>query len=293
MTAMKLTFKDASGAIAMSGFTVVLALFALIAAKYGAYHRFAVPFSLSIFIMGIASMTLVPAMLSIFGRASFFPFIPRTEAMEQARAAKRGKTYHKPDPSKGFGLKIGKLVTRKPWHVVITCILVLGILASFSTQVKYSYDLLSSFPEDMPSREGFELISDAFTPGELAPITVVADTKGSSADLADKLAAVKDVDHVQAAQASVNDPNLVSYSVILRINPYSREAMSTIPKLRDAAVKTLEEAGIEEADQNVWIGGQTAEQYDTKALADRDASIIMPLIIILITCFGSLTCGPL
>jgi len=56
--ALQRSFRGASGAIAMSGFTVVLSLLALLAAKYGAYERFAVPFSLSIFIMGIASLTL-------------------------------------------------------------------------------------------------------------------------------------------------------------------------------------------------------------------------------------------
>ena len=64
-------FKGASGAIAMSGFTVVISLLALIVAKYGAYHRFAIPFSLSILIMGLASLTLIPALLAVMGRGSF------------------------------------------------------------------------------------------------------------------------------------------------------------------------------------------------------------------------------
>lgn len=78
-----------SGAIAMSGFTVVAALLVLLLAEYGAYQRFAVPFSLSIFIMFIASLTLVPALLAIFGRGSFYPFVPRTHEMEAERARKK------------------------------------------------------------------------------------------------------------------------------------------------------------------------------------------------------------
>lgn len=73
----------------MSGFTVVAALLVLLLAEYGAYHRFAVPFSLSIFIMFIASLTLVPALLAIFGRGSFYPFVPRTHEMEVERAKKK------------------------------------------------------------------------------------------------------------------------------------------------------------------------------------------------------------
>ncbi|WP_138751470.1 MMPL family transporter [Paenibacillus sinopodophylli] len=282
MKALKRSFKDASGAIAMSGFTVVLSLLALLAAKYGAYERFAVPFSLSILIMGIASLTLVPALLSIIGRASFFPFIPRTEFMEQVRAGKKGKTYRKPNPDKKLGSKIGSLVIAKPWMVVISSVVILGILASFSSQIKFTYDLLSSFPKDMPSREGFEVISKTFTPGDLAPITVVVQTDGSNANVADKLAKVALVDHVQEPKQSIDDPNMLSYSVILNTNPYSQEAMDTIPLLRVAAETELAGAQVADPDQKVWIGGQTATQYDSKELTDRDNSVIIPLVIGLI-----------
>ncbi|WP_169082942.1 MMPL family transporter [Paenibacillus sp. PL91] len=282
MVALKRSFKDASGAIAMSGFTVVLSLLALLAAKYGAYDRFAVPFSLSILIMGIASLTLVPALLAIIGRVSFFPFIPRTEFMEQVRAGKKGKPYRKPNPEKKLGSKIGNLVIAKPWMVVISSVVVLGILASFSSQIKFTYDLLSSFPKDMPSREGFELISNSFTPGDLAPITVVAQTDGSAPDLAGKLAAVPLVDHVQEPQPSVDDPNLLSYKVILNTNPYSSAAMGTIPLLHEAAEAALAGANVAEAGKKVWVGGQTATQYDSKVLTDRDNRVIIPLVTLLI-----------
>lgn len=282
MKALKRSFKDASGAIAMSGFTVVLSLLALLAAKYGAYDRFAIPFSLSILIMGIASLTLVPALLSIIGRASFYPFIPRTDAMGHAHADKKGKVYRKPNLEKKLGSKIGNLVITKPWMVVITSVLILGIFASFSSQIKFTYDLLSSFPKDMPSREGFEVISKSFTPGDLAPITVVAATDGAVPELAEKLAAVPLVDHIQEPQPSVNDPNLLSYTVILNTNPYSQEAMETIPLLRAAAEAALTNGNVAEADQKVWIAGQTATQYDSKVLTDHDNNVIIPLVIGLI-----------
>ena len=142
-----------SGAIAMSGFTVVAALLVLLLAEYGAYHRFAVPFSLSIFIMLIASLTLVPALLVIFGRVPFYPFVPRTHEMEVERAKKKGKPA--PAPRKVKESCDWPCVVTKPWTVLAITLVLLGGLAAFSTQVKFTYDLLSSFPEDMPSREGF------------------------------------------------------------------------------------------------------------------------------------------
>lgn len=283
LIALKRAFKDASGAIAMSGFTVVLALIALLAAKYGAYQRFAIPFSLSILIMGIASLTLVPALLAILGRSSFFPFIPRTDAMDEKRAAAKGKPFQSRNKPSKFGSAIGRIVIAKPWTVVIVCVVLLGSLAGFSTQVKFTYDLLSSFPEDMPSREGFNVISESFTPGDLAPITVVTQTDGKSVDLAAALSDVSQVDSVSEPIISESDPNVQSVQIILNTNPYSQEAMNTIPVLHEKAEAALSAAGVEQADAKVWVGGQTATQHDTQMLTDRDNKVIIPLVIVLIT----------
>jgi RND superfamily putative drug exporter len=282
MLALRTSFKDASGAIAMSGFTVVLSLLALLAAKYGAYHRFAVPFSLSILIMGVASLTLIPALLAIMGRVSFFPFIPRTEEMERQRASKRGKPYHRPNPDKKTGARIGRLVVTKPWTVVVSCVVVLGVLAAFATQTKFTYDLLSSFPKDMPSREGFTVISESFSPGELAPITVIAQTEGAAADVAGRLGDVPLVERVQEPKPSADDPNLLSFTVTLNTNPYAQEAMDVIPKLHEAAERALADAGVSDPQQKVWVGGQTATQYDARELTNRDNTVIIPLVIGLI-----------
>ncbi|MFC3790222.1 MMPL family transporter [Paenibacillus sp. GCM10012307] len=280
--ALRRAFKDASGAIAMSGFTVVLSLFALLAAKYGAFHRFAVPFSLSIFIMGLASLTLVPALLAIIGRGAFFPFIPRTEAMELEHARKKGKIY-KPHKQQGrIGAATGRLVVSRPWTVVIVCVALLGGLAGFAPQIKFTYDLLSSFPKDMPSREGFALISEAYEPGDLAPVTVVVQTDNKPVEIGNLLGGQSFIGHVPEPVASRSDPNLLAYKLSLSINPYSQEAMDYIPELRSVVEKGLTDAGIADAAQKVWIGGQTAAQYDTEQLTIRDMSVIMPLVIVLI-----------
>ncbi|MDF2834712.1 MAG: patched family protein [Paenibacillus sp.] len=282
-TALKRSYKNATGAIAMSGFTVVLSLFALLFAKYGAVHRFAVPFSLSILIMMIASLTLVPALLSIIGKASFYPFIPRTEEEARALAAAKGKTYVRKDPERKVGAKVGSLVVRKPWTVVIVCLVLLGSLASFALPVKYTYDLLSTFPDDMPSVEGFQVISEAYAPGELAPVTVVVRSDGEApADVAAKLSEHRLVDHVGEPVVSDSDPGLTSYSVVFNVNPYQQEAMDAIPELKEAAASALAGAGALEPKNNVWVGGQTAEQHDTQLITTQDNELIIPIVIGLI-----------
>ncbi|ASA24591.1 MMPL family transporter [Paenibacillus donghaensis] len=274
---------EASGAIAMSGFTVVLALFALLLAKYGAYHRFAVPFSVSIFIMGIASLTLVPALLAIFGRTSFFPFIPRTPEMEAERAAAAGKPAPQPKVSRKKG--IGGLVVSRPWAVVGVTIIGLGILASFSSGIKFTYDILSSFPKTMESREGFDLIGNQFSPGELAPAKLIVDTQGvaNPTDLQVVLESISYVDTVSDPQPGAVSPNITGYDLEFKTNPYSLEAMDYIPALLATAEQALDDAGIDNPQDKVWVSGQTATQHDTQVIGDRDTDLIIPVVIGLIT----------
>jgi len=279
-TALFKAITGASGAIAMSGITVVLSLLALIFAQYGAYERFAIPFSLSILIMGIASLTLVPAMLAIIGRASFFPFVPRTPEMQVVRALKKGKPTPVIKQHNGAAnSKLGSLVVGKPWLIVILTVALLGGLALYSTQIKFTFDILSSFPEDMDSREGFTTIGEQFSPGELAPVEVIVDTQGKTIDLGERLSVLPYVDLVSEPQSGQVNSQIQSYSVQLNLNPYSLEAMEHIPDLRAVAEQSLEEAGITDSKEAVWIGGQTSTQYDTKVTGDRDTRVIIPIVI--------------
>lgn len=272
-----------SGAIAMSGFTVVMALFALLLAKYGAYHRFAVPFSVSILIMGVASLTLVPALLAIFGRTSFFPFVPRTPQMEAERAKAKGRPVPQPQLARRKG--IGHLVVSRPWAIVGITVVLLGVLASFSSGIKFTYDILSSFPKNMESREGFDLIGKQFSPGELAPAKLMVDTEGLSGgeDLKSVLSSLSYVDVVSDPQQGAVNPKITAYDIEFKDNPYSIEAMDHIPALQATVESALTESGIENAQDKVWISGQTAAQHDTKELGERDTDLIIPVVIGLIT----------
>lgn len=278
--ALRKAFRDASGAIAMSGFTVVIALLVLLLARYGAVHRFAVPFSLSIFIMALASLTLVPALLAILGRSSFYPFIPRTPEMEAMRRKDKRGTIAKPQHR--FGTRIGALVTRRPWLVVLLTTVFLGAAAFNTFRIQYTVDLLSSFPGNMPSREGFAVLAEKFTPGGLAPVKVIVNTEGKEVDLRRALSDFAYINDVSEPTAGVKDPAIAAVDLEFGINPYSAEAVAAIPELRNAAEKALAEAGVTSPETKVWISGQTATQYDTQMTNSRDQAVIIPVVIGLI-----------
>lgn len=280
--ALSLAMKESGGAILMSALTVFIGLATLGLADFGAFKRFAVPFSFAIFIMGIAALTVLPAILALMGRAAFFPFVPRTEEMERKRAEKKNKPYKEPKPKHPIMSKIGTFVTNKPWLVIIVTLVVLGGLALTSTQIKYNYDLLSSFPEDMPSREGFDIIAENFTPGELAPVKILVDTKGEEINLTSQIESLSYIDLVNEPVTSEKDSNIQYYEADLNVNPYSNEAMDLIPTLKEDMKTILTDAGVENADESYWIGGETSSQVDKKTVQERDESIIQPVMVVII-----------
>jgi len=272
--------RESTGAIVMSGLTVVIGLATLGLADYGAFQRFAVPFSLGVLLTGFAVVTLLPAVLAILGRTAFWPFIPRTVDMAKEYAVQKNKPYKEPKQNHRLMLKVGNFATNNPWLVIILTGLVLLTLAFASTNIKYNYDLLSSFPDDMDSVEGFTLIEENFSAGELAPVKVIVDTEGKDINISEELAALPYAAVVGDVQTGENNANYQLYEVDLNKNPYSNEAMDDVEQMKEDVKDILADVEIGEA--NFWIGGETSEQIDARDVQAADESIIEPVMITII-----------
>lgn len=255
--------RDSAGAIFMSGFTVVIGLATLALADFGAFQRFAVPFSFGVLVTMVAVLTLLPPLLSLLGRYAFWPFIPRSVKEGEVRRESHVKMR-----------KVGAFVTNKPWLVVVITSVLLLVLAFTSTKIQYNYDLLSSFPKDIQSREGFALIEDNFTAGELAPVKVIVDTKGKALDIEEQLSNLPYVAAVKEPRVGAQNSDIVLYEVDLNKNPYSNEAMADVEQMKKDVATFV--------DSEFWLGGETSEQLDTKAVQWHDEKLIQPVMIAII-----------
>src|SRR5438876_8097846 len=59
--------------VAFSAGTVIAALLTLLLATFGLYSSLGAPLAIAIALMLLAGLTLLPALLAIFGRAAFWP----------------------------------------------------------------------------------------------------------------------------------------------------------------------------------------------------------------------------
>jgi putative drug exporter of the RND superfamily len=279
--ALQQAIRHSGGAIMVSAITVVLSLCTLLLAQFGSFQRFAVPFSLAILIMGITALTLLPALLAIFGRVSFFPFIPRTVEMLAGLEAKKGKKYRRRVAHSKFSRKLGNFVVGKPWTVIILSVVILGGLALSVPNIQYTQNLLDSFPKDMPSREGFTLMTKHFAPGDLAPVQVIVNSEGKDPQIKEQISKLSFVDHVEDPVKGKKDANYQSYNVVLKGNPYDTKLVDSIAVISKRVSDTLSKASID-PQKNYWIGGETSKLYDTQQATNHDMKVIIPVVIVII-----------
>ncbi len=201
--------------------------------------------------------------------------------MIQKLEAKKGKKIRRQKEKNAFSMALGKFVTTKPWTIIISCLVILGVFISFVPKIQFTYGLLDSFPKDMPSREGFSIISDHYPPGEVAPTQVIVNTNGEEISLQKALQDLTFIDNVSDPEQG-KDKNYQLYEVSFTMDPYSPEAVEKIEDIHTVVNSSLQEAGIVNAGENLWIGGETATLYDTKQITNRDQSIIIPAVLLII-----------
>ncbi|MFK4996831.1 MMPL family transporter [Bacillus sp. N9] len=123
------------------------------------YNHFAPVFSVAVIVILFAGLTLIPSIFALMGRKAFWPFVPKIEQDRKQR--------------EGIWVKISRQVMKKPALFTGSLLVILLIGAFNFTSVNYSFNLLKSFPEDISSRQGFEILENHYSAGQLAPVTVI------------------------------------------------------------------------------------------------------------------------
>ncbi len=103
--------------ITFSAATVVAALASLLVASFQFYSTLGIPLAIGIVLMLMAGLTLLPALIAIFGRATFWPSKKTKEATKS-----------------GFWGRVSSSVVRRPVPVLIVGVVIFGFLSLFVTQ---------------------------------------------------------------------------------------------------------------------------------------------------------------
>ena len=263
--AMKVAWRGVVEPIVASGTTVTLGLLVLLLSQLTNNRGLGPVGAIGIICAMVTILTLLPALLVIFGRWIFWP--------------KRPKNNTEDEKLSGIWSKVAKSTERSPRKYWSAAILVLVILAAFaSTLHPNGLSTAQSFTKRTDSVIGQEQLTTYFPGGQGQPTQVVVSTDKAQA-VTDKLLTIKGISTVvpQPVGAPGSDTKIVGgkelLNVTLAYGPDTAAAIKLVPPMRAAA---------HSVDSTSLVGGTTAVYYDIDAATRHDQKVIIPTILLLI-----------
>lgn len=267
---MRIALRGVREPILASGSTVIVGLLVLLLSDLSSNRGLGPVGSIGIACAMFATLTLLPALLVVFGRWIFWPKVPRFDDVDEKLS--------------GMWAKVGNFVDRRPKPIWITTAAALIVFAGLSTTLKSDgLSQVEAFTTRTDSVIGLEKLGEHFPSGEGSPVEIIV----KQSDIAAVSDAVKGVGNVASvvplteldpatkqptSTIKIVDGTALLYAT-LTVPADSREAKDLIPSLREAAKK---------ASPTALIGGQAAIGYDVDQSSKRDNRVIIPIVLILI-----------
>ncbi|HEU5158614.1 MAG TPA: MMPL family transporter [Streptosporangiaceae bacterium] len=255
--AMAVALRRAGPAIIASGMTVIVSLLVLLVAELNSTKSLGPVMAIGVGVGLCAMLTLLPALLVIFGRWLFWPLRPRYGTAEPAE--------------RGVWARIGRRIALRPRLTWVVTAVILGGLAFGMTGLKA--DGLSNaeaFRTHPDSVAGEQVLSKHFAAGAGNPIQVIG--------------AASSGPQMAAALAGVPGVTNVTPPVVRDGYAYVEGTLTTVPD-SDAAFDTVERArttlhAVPGADAKV--GGGSAVTMDINAASRHDRNLVVPIVLVVV-----------
>lgn len=293
-------WKGAFEPILASGGTVIAGLLCLLLSDLASNRALGPIASIGIAFSVLSALTFLPALLALFGKAAFWPFIPKAGAYDLP-----ADLTDPAQPVRGIWARQARFVARHARVTWIASTLVLLIACVGVFQLKAdgvpASDLVLGASE---ARDGQDVLAAHFPAGSGSPAYVIV-PEARVADAVDVLTAAPGIDSIAAVSAdavagqigvavengepvytaagppggeaptpTVSDGDVLLVAT-LADEADSLEAEETIRQLRSTFTDELGE-GV------ALVGGTTAVDLDTNDTSIRDRTVIIPVILVVI-----------
>ena len=264
--AMKTAYKGVWEPILASGSTVSISLLILLFSQLTNTAGLGPIGAIGIVCAMITILTLLPALLLVFGRWIFWPRRPLFDGDDHVMSGVWSKV------AQGIGRN-----HRKAW--VITGTVLLALAFTSTTLKADGIGTVDTFTGNPESVVGQKLLLKHFPGGEGDPTQVVV-SESKLDEVALALSTAPGVTNVAPMMDPMNPSNLkiVNGKAILNLTldkaPDSVEAGNDIPQIRQIA---------HAKDQSSLVGGTSAVYFDVRTANSQDNRTIIPIILIVIT----------
>ena len=255
--AMAVALRRAGPALLASSSTVSLGMLCLLVAETSSTKDLGPVAAIGVVVALAAMMTLLPALLVIFGRWVFWPQRPSLGSVD-------------PTPT-GLWAGIGARISRHPRRVWVTTALVLVAMAtgliSLNAKGLTNAQAFSGRPDAVV---GERVLAAHFPAGAGNPVVVLAKASQAAA-VRSALAGVNGI--VDASQPVVRSGE-VYLQATMTAAPDSSAGYATIDRVR-AAVHAVPGA-------DALVGGNTAINLDVQRAALHDRNLVLPIVLVVV-----------
>lgn len=256
--AMAVALSRSGPTILASAATVIAALLCLTLADVNATSGAGPIGAMGIAIAMLSMLTLLPALLLIFGRPVFWPFVPHPGTGTE-------------DVPVNFWSRLADLIARKPGMVTLVVFSLMGVMALGLLNRPGGLDITSSFHKPVDSVEGMKVLEKALPPGATGPMTVLVSDPRQVGRVTRALKRSGDVAAVSVAQPG---HGAVRIEATLKYSPYSDGAIEAVNRVRSQMSKV--------SGGTALVSGATAVEADSRHFAVKDNKLIMPLVLLVV-----------
>ncbi|MFJ6196470.1 MMPL family transporter [Micromonospora sp. NPDC092111] len=265
--AMRAALRRTAEPILASGGTVVLGVLTLLLSEQETNRALAVACATGVVFAMLSALFVLPAVLVIFGRGLFWPFVPRVGG-----PVREGRLWG----------RLGDAVVRRPWPVAALSVLLLAGLALGGWGIRTGLSETAQFRVKPEAVAGAETLARAFPAGTTQPVAVL--TNPAAAQAVTRAAAA--VPGVASARPGAAGAAVAQVDVVLADEPGTTASDRAVAALRDAvaAVPGSAPPPVEGAERagGALVGGTVAATYDSDEANSRDLRLILPIILLLV-----------
>ncbi|KOO46459.1 MMPL family transporter [Priestia koreensis] len=264
----------AGGAVVFAGVTVVIALCGLSIVNIPFLTAMGLSAGLTVFIVVLAAITLVPAVISVAGTR-----------VSPAKANRFLGKFHSKKGQKESNAW-GRMLARYPLPIILICLILGGVLSYPALHIELGLPDNGTKSTDTTERRGYDLMAEGFGEGINGPLVVVLDASTSEnaqtafVKTAEQLQKFKNVAFMTPPMPN-QDGMFAIVNILPKTGPNDLETKELVNSIRDKAAQVEKTNNVK-----MMVTGATAVNIDiSDKLADalpKFASVIVAFALLLL-----------
>jgi putative drug exporter of the RND superfamily len=278
---------DTAGrAVLFAGTTVVIALLGMMLLGVNFLYGVAISASIGVLLVMLASLTLLPALLTLAGHKVAYSGRKARRAQREAAAAGPGAAAangaggeNGAEPLGGrTWLRWSRFVGAHAGPVAVASTAVMLAIAAPAVALRLGSSDSANDPASQTTHKAYELLAEGFGPGFNGPLIVVAKVPGPKATGALSSAVARTPGVASVVPPRVNTAGDVAMiSVYPRSSPQALATTQLVDKLRNEVVPPIERS----TGAKVYVGGVTAGAVDFAATLGHKLPLFIGVVVLL------------